>query len=215
MLKLCNYILLLLLGSASLGVSADDIYIRSAEGASDVLSNVPETGDFTLLLAGPPAVVAVPEPVEPAPTLSQADWDPKSNLLARAKSYVPWVNEAARSNKLDAHLLHAVIAAESAYNPRARSAKGAQGIMQLMPATAKRYGVRDSFDARQNIAGGARYLADLLRLFKNDTRLALAAYNAGEYAVWRYGGKIPPYRETEAYVPRVLSFYRRFQSAAL
>jgi soluble lytic murein transglycosylase-like protein len=215
MLKLCNYILLLLLGSASLGASADDIYIRSAEGASDVLSNVPETSDFTLLLAGPPEVVALPEPEAATPILTQVDWDPKSNLLARAKSYVPWVNEAARSNKLDAHLLHAVIAAESAYNPQARSPKGAQGIMQLMPATAKRYGVRDSFDARQNIAGGAHYLADLLRLFKNDTRLALAAYNAGEYAVWRYGGKIPPYRETEAYVPRVLGFYRHFQSAAL
>jgi soluble lytic murein transglycosylase-like protein len=87
--------------------------------------------------------------------------------------------------------------------------------MQLLPATAKRYGVADSLDARQNIRGGARYLADLLRLFKNDTRLALAAYNAGENAVWRHGGKIPPYRETEAYVPRVLALYRRFESAAL
>jgi len=133
--------------------------------------------------------------------------------MARARTFVPWVDEAARRNQLDPRLLHAVIAAESAYNPKARSPKGAQGIMQLMPATARRYGVRDSFDAKQNIAGGARYLADLMRMFKNDTRLALAAYNAGEYAVWRFGGKIPPYRETQAYVPRVLDFYRRFESA--
>jgi soluble lytic murein transglycosylase-like protein len=116
---------------------------------------------------------------------------------------------------VDARLLHAVIAAESAYNPAALSAKGAVGIMQLLPGTARRYGVADAYDARQNIQGGARYLADLLRLFNNDTTLALAAYNAGEQAVLRHGGKVPPYRETVAYVPRVLGLYRHFASASL
>jgi soluble lytic murein transglycosylase-like protein len=136
-------------------------------------------------------------------------------LLERARRYSPWVNDAARDARVDARLLHAVIAAESAYNPAALSAKGAVGIMQLLPGTARRYGVADAYDARQNIQGGARYLADLLRLFNNDTTLALAAYNAGEQAVLRHGGKVPPYRETVAYVPRVLGLYRHFASASL
>jgi soluble lytic murein transglycosylase-like protein len=125
------------------------------------------------------------------------------------------VEEAARISKIDARLLHAVIAAESAYNPHAQSNKGAVGMMQLMPATARRYGVTDSRDARQNIGAGARYLADLLQLFHNDISLALAAYNAGENAVLRYGSKVPPYAETLAYVPRVLGIYNGFASASL
>jgi soluble lytic murein transglycosylase-like protein len=92
------------------------------------------------------------------------------------------------------------------------SGKGAAGLMQLMPDTAKRYGVADRFDPRQNLEGGARYLRDLLRLFDNNVSLALAAYNAGENAVARYGNRIPPYRETLNYVPRVLDFYQRYQT---
>ncbi len=193
---------------------AGDIYIRYEAGQNPVLSNVPQGDGFSVLLADPQQAVVADltrlfiEPTPLAPVLS-------GTLLERARRFGPWVDEAARESKLDARLLHAVIAAESAYNPAALSPKGAVGIMQLLPATARRYGVADSLDARQNIRGGARYLADLLRLFSNDTRLALAAYNAGENAVWRHGGKIPPYRETEAYVPRVLAFYRRFESTPL
>jgi len=84
--------------------------------------------------------------------------------------------------------------------------------MQLMPETAKRYGVRDIFDVEQNIRGGIRYLADLLEMFPNDLSRALAAYNAGENAVIRYGRRVPPYHETLGYVPRVLEFYRKFQT---
>jgi soluble lytic murein transglycosylase-like protein len=84
--------------------------------------------------------------------------------------------------------------------------------MQLMPQTAKRYGVADAFDPRQNLDGGARYLKDLLQMFDNDVSLALAAYNAGEHAVAKYGNRIPPYRETLQYVPRVLDFYQRYQA---
>jgi soluble lytic murein transglycosylase-like protein len=124
------------------------------------------------------------------------------------------VEDAARESRVDARLIHAVIAAESAYNPLARSPKGALGIMQLLPATARRFGVVDIWDARQNISGGTRYLAGLLKLFDNDMGLALAAYNAGENAVLRYHGQIPPFRETQAYVPRVLALYRRFQSTS-
>jgi soluble lytic murein transglycosylase-like protein len=112
---------------------------------------------------------------------------------------------------IEAALLHAVIAVESGYNARAVSPRGAAGLMQLMPQTARRYGVADVFDPVDNVRAGARYLADLLKLFDNDLTLALAAYNAGEGAVLKHGRRIPPYRETTAYVPRVLEFYHRLR----
>ena len=92
------------------------------------------------------------------------------------------------------------------------SKKGALGLMQLMPQTAKRYGVIDALDPLQNLDGGAHYLRDLLRMFNNDVSLALAAYNAGEQAVVKHGNRIPPYRETLHYVPQVLDFYQRYQA---
>ena len=101
-------------------------------------------------------------------------------------------------------LVHAVVSTESAYNPLAISPKGARGLMQLMPQTAKRYGVRDSFNAEENIRGGVAHLRDLLDSYGGDTRLAVAAYNAGAGAVKRYSG-VPPYKETRQYVKSVLS----------
>ncbi|WP_029134406.1 lytic transglycosylase domain-containing protein [Sedimenticola selenatireducens] len=127
--------------------------------------------------------------------------------------YSPMIEEIAKKVRLKAALLHAVIKAESAYDPRALSRTGAKGLMQLMPDTAKRYGVYDSWDPRSNLTGGATYLRDLLIMFNNDLRLALAAYNAGENAVKRFGNSIPPYPETEAYVVRVLDLYRENQSS--
>jgi soluble lytic murein transglycosylase-like protein len=112
----------------------------------------------------------------------------------------------ARQHDLYPELLHAVIRTESAYNPAALSSAGAVGLMQLMPGTAKRYGVPDIWDPVENLRGGARYLRDLLDLFGNDLRLALAAYNAGENAVIKYGNRIPPYPETQRYVRKVLQF---------
>jgi soluble lytic murein transglycosylase-like protein len=120
---------------------------------------------------------------------------------------------AAKATKVDAALIHAVISVESGYNPSARSRAGAVGLMQLMPKTAKRYGVKNRLDPGQNIHGGARYLRDLKLQFDNDLQLVLAAYNAGEGAVMRFGGRIPPFRETVAYVPKVLSTYKRFRPA--
>jgi soluble lytic murein transglycosylase-like protein len=119
---------------------------------------------------------------------------------------------AARAFSLEPALIHAVISAESGYNPLARSAKGAKGLMQLMPGTAKRYGVDNPLDPEQNIHGGAAYLSYLLKLFGNDLNLALAAYNAGEGTVMEYGNRIPPYQETKQYVPKVLSYYKKYKT---
>ena len=117
------------------------------------------------------------------------------------------VDTIAPSSGLEPQLLLAVISAESGFRAKAVSPKGAQGLMQLMPATARRLGVTDSFDPEQNVRGGARYLTELLRMFNDDMRLALAAYNAGENAVLRHGRAIPPYPETRQYVARVMERY--------
>lgn len=135
-------------------------------------------------------------------------WSPNAPKAVDIAKYIPIIDEAARKHGLEPRLLHAVIRAESGYNASAVSSKGAIGIMQLIPATAQRYGVSDLYDATQNIAAGARYLRDLLNMFQGNVELALAGYNAGENAVIRAGNRIPPYPETMAYVPKVMSFYR-------
>lgn len=119
------------------------------------------------------------------------------------------IAQAAARHQMDPRLLHAVIQAESAYNPNAVSSAGAVGLMQLMPDTARRYGVTDRRDAAQNIDGGTRYLKDLLSMFNSNLRLAVAGYNAGEGAVMKYHYTVPPYPETQNYVQHVLSLYGR------
>ena len=131
---------------------------------------------------------------------------------AEIQRYSSIIETAARTYGVDKALVHAVISAESGYNPQAVSRTGARGLMQLMPETARRYGVRNSMDPVDNVFGGVKYLRDLLTLFKGDMRLAVAAYNAGENAVIRYGMRVPPYSETLGYVPKVLEFYRKFQT---
>ena len=128
------------------------------------------------------------------------------------KRFLPLVAQAARTYQIDEALLHALISTESGYEPRAVSPKGAIGLMQVMPATGKRFGVGNLSDPSQNVEAGARYLRVLLRQFDNDLPLVLAAYNAGENAVLRHGRRIPPYRETRQYVPRVLALYKKFQA---
>lgn len=125
--------------------------------------------------------------------------------------YAPTIQRAAELYEIPEALLHAVILAESAYDPNATSVAGAVGMMQLMPDTARRYGVANRSDPIANIAGGSRYLRDLLHLFDSDVTLALAAYNAGENAVLQHGRKIPPYDETRLYVRKVLGFYQENQ----
>lgn len=122
--------------------------------------------------------------------------------------FTPHVDEASARHGIDAKLIHAVIQTESYYNPVIKSKAGAVGLMQLMPATAERFGVTDRKNPSQNINAGTRYLKILLNMFNNDLSLALAAYNAGEGTVKRYGNKIPPYPETQNYVKKVLKLYK-------
>jgi hypothetical protein len=130
---------------------------------------------------------------------------------AVARQYDVHVEAAAARHQVSPELVKAVIAVESEFDQWAVSSKGAQGLMQLMPATARRFGVADPFDARSNIFAGTQYLRILLDTFSGDVALALAAYNAGENAVLRYGG-IPPYRETRSYVAKVQSLLGGFSA---
>jgi SLT domain-containing protein len=125
----------------------------------------------------------------------------------KAVHYTPLINGIADEVGVNANLLHAIIQVESAYNPEATSPKGAQGLMQLIPATAERFGVEKSYDPAANVRGGAKYIKNLLTRFDNNLQLALAAYNAGEGTVQRYNNTIPPYPETQAYVVKVLSLF--------
>jgi hypothetical protein len=127
------------------------------------------------------------------------------------QKYAHIIQTASKAYGVEPSLVHAVISAESAYNPNAVSRTGAMGLMQLMPDTARRYGVQNMMDPTENIHGGVRYLRDLMDMFKGRLDLVVAAYNAGENAVIRSGHKIPPYAETRHYVPKVLGFYRTFQ----
>jgi len=129
---------------------------------------------------------------------------------ANQRRFAPLLAEKAREYALSDALLHAVVTAESAYDPDALSSAGAVGLMQLMPATAARFGVTNRNNPRANVDAGSRYLKELLALFDDDLKLALAAYNAGENAVLRHGRRIPPYPETRAYVDKVLATYRRY-----
>ncbi|AAZ24046.1 lytic transglycosylase domain-containing protein [Colwellia psychrerythraea] len=137
---------------------------------------------------------------------SLIDWRKATLYL---QPYKNDINKAALKYDIDPAFVRAVIHAESHFNPQAVSKQGAQGLMQLMPATAKELGVRNSLSAQQNIKGGVKHLARLLRKYKGDNKLASAAYNAGEGAVKRHGG-IPPYKETQVYVERVGILHQRY-----
>lgn len=129
------------------------------------------------------------------------------------QKYQQEITSAAKQHQLDPALLRAVIHAESAFNPRALSKSGAAGLMQLMPDTATEVGVKNVWHQQQNIQGGAFYLASLLKRYKDDVKLAMAAYNAGPGAVDKHQG-IPPYAETQRYVERVQLLFSRYQKAA-
>jgi len=130
----------------------------------------------------------------------------------RQRNLSAQINQIAAEVGIEPHFVHAIISAESAYKPGARSHAGAMGLMQLMPGTARRFGVTDAYNTGQNITGGATYLKWLLNEFGGDMQLAAAGYNAGEGNVKKYGNKIPPFIETRAYVPKVMEYYRRYKA---
>jgi soluble lytic murein transglycosylase-like protein len=191
---------LLALGTAPFAARAD-IYAFTDPAGVTHFSNVPDDSRYLLIIKSP-----VDATHTPATDTRTAAW------LARS------IERAARAATVHPALVRAVIVIESGFNPRAISRRGAVGLMQLLPATARRYGAFNAFDPEQNIRAGARYLSDLLARFGPDKlELVLAAYNAGENAVEKYGRRIPPYAETKRYVPNVLKMYNalRAQSAPL
>ncbi|MGA9567205.1 MAG: lytic transglycosylase domain-containing protein [Candidatus Korobacteraceae bacterium] len=135
-----------------------------------------------------------------------------SGASATAKNLTDIISNASASSQIDADFIASVIRAESGNNPRAVSRKGAQGLMQLMPQTAKTLGVKNSFDPGENVDGGVRYLRELLLQYNGDAAKALAAYNAGPQRVQQYRG-VPPYAETHAYVARVITDYNHKKAA--
>lgn len=175
---------------------AADIYAYLDEHGVAHFSSVQLDSRYSLFKKEIAPPVAAPAEPAAEPSLT--------STLPAARLYVDLIVKVAREYSIDAALIHAVVAVESAFNPSARSPKGASGLMQLMPATAERYGVTDVWNPLENLRGGTRYLRDLLAMFDNDLSLALAAYNAGEGAVIGAGRRIPPYPETRSYVPKVL-----------
>jgi soluble lytic murein transglycosylase-like protein len=127
----------------------------------------------------------------------------RSVAAERARAYDDLISEHSRTQGVRADLVRAVMQVESGFNPYARSPKGAMGLMQLMPATAKQYGVRNAFNPTENVRAGVAYLRELLDRYQNNEELALAAYNAGPGAVDKHGQSVPPYRETQSYVAQI------------
>ena len=163
------------------------LYTWRDGSGSLVVSNQPRTGDVrTYAVVNAPATIKTTRPA----------------LSRRAQAFEPWILENATIHQVRPELVRAVIQAESAFNPAARSHKGAMGLMQLMPGTAAELGVTDPYDPEQNIRGGVMYLKSLLTRYQHNEELALAAYNAGPGAVARYGS-VPPYRETRDYIARI------------
>jgi soluble lytic murein transglycosylase-like protein len=193
-----NRALSLLLGltlTCASAMATADIYAFVDGSGVTHFSNVPVDSRFQVLLASPKERTRSGDPFNAA-------------FLAAAGRFDPFIDSAATDLAVAPELLRAVIAVESGFNAQAMSHAGAAGLMQLMPGTARRYGVRDRFDPEQNIRAGARHLKWLIERYDNDIKLALAAYNAGEDAVDRCGRCIPRFRETQAYVPKVWRIYQ-------
>lgn len=185
-------VLLAILATMMPAVVSAQIYTWRDDAGHLVVSKAPRSGGQTFAVVN--AVTGASTGIRTTrPVLSR-----------RAQQFEPLILEYSAQHQVRADLVRAVIQAESAFNPLARSHKGAMGLMQLMPATATELGVTDAYDPEQNIRGGVTYLKALLRKYSDNEELALAAYNAGPAAVKKYGA-VPPYRETRNYVARIKS----------
>jgi soluble lytic murein transglycosylase-like protein len=171
-------------------------------------------GGVTITMPADPAASA-PPPAAPA-SAPRGELKPLPRSGERVLSLAPALTDAAREHQIDPLLLHAIAHVESRHNADAKSKAGARGVMQVMPATGKRFGVQDEkhlFDAHTNARASAAYLRTLRGRYGDDLRLVLAAYNAGEGAVDKYGREVPPYPETQAYVRDVSAIYKRLSAA--
>lgn len=178
-----------------------DVYVDLSQADEINITNTANDQDYTFKIE------------EPVLTNTPANIAAKIKSGSVGNRNLPFNNEviiAANETDIEPALIHAVITVESKHNPYAQSKKGAYGLMQLMPETSRRFNVLDKNNPKQNILAGAKYLRELLKLFNGDLKLSLAAYNAGPAAVQRFGGKIPPYRETVDYVPKVLKYYKQY-----
>jgi soluble lytic murein transglycosylase-like protein len=152
-------------------------------------------------------------PVEQVAAIEPEEiFTPAPHVEVSQEPFGDLIRAAAKRYSVDADLITSVIAAESNFDPQAISRRNARGLMQLLPTTAKRLGVKNIFDPQENIDAGAHYLSDLLMLYKNDLALTLAAYNAGPERVQRYGQRVPPFAETISYIQRVKQTYNQRKS---
>ena len=182
-------------------IACGQIYSGSEAGTGAVVLSNFRTEEAATLVDGTAPAIEPAAPPQSAATSVSARIDAGVHPSAELRNLV---DKAAARNKLSPALVHAVILAESRYDPRAVSAKGAIGLMQLMPATGKRFGAQDLYSAEQNVAAGASYLRWLMGTFDGHLDLVLAAYNAGERAVINAGCRVPGYPETQAYVKSIL-----------
>lgn len=206
-----NFLAILIILTASVAASAQERPLSVPDRAPVPLSDKDQARAAADNAAKKETVAA---PVKEKPEVKTPVVSPIRHISTGNAAYDQIVYEAASQHGIDPCLIISIMRAESSFNLTARSHKGALGLMQLIPATAARFGVRDVFDARENIFGGTKYLRWLLDRFQGDVRLALAGYNAGEGAVEMYGNRIPPYGETQFYVRLIYARYSAIHRVA-
>lgn len=182
---------------------AADVYVSEASDGTPIYSTQAIDASYKLISKGATEASKVP-----TGSLSES-----AELRKRREALEPLIRQAANRNGLEPALVRAIAHVESRFNARAVSPAGAAGLMQLMPATAARYGTINRADPAQSLEGGARYMKDLLGQYRGNIALALAAYNSGERNVARHANRVPPFRETMLYVPEVLSRYESYRQA--
>jgi hypothetical protein len=188
-------------------------YIVLRTGARLTVTGYELLGDkYRLHMKGGMAEIAAEEVVGIEP---EEVFESLPEPLSENTPYHDVIRAAADRYGVDADLIHCVIAVESNFNPKAISRRNARGLMQLLPSTAARMGVKNIFDPKENVDGGTRYLRDMLSRYNNDVTLALAAYNAGPEKVSKYGNRVPPYAETQQYIQRIARGYAKIKAKGL
>ena len=192
-------LLSLLIAAASASTARADFFQYTDDAGVVHITNVPTSNKYRWMME------------ERKPSIL-SPYNPAYRKLSKQK-FDEMISAAASRYGIDPHLVRAIVKAESDYDEKAVSKKGATGLMQLMPATATRMGVKNIHDPEDNVEGGIRYLSKLLKMFDWQVPLAVAAYNAGENAVVKHGNRIPPYSETQTYVKRVLHYYSVYKGS--